>query len=192
MHIDDYIALINPLWSTEELRGRIQRVHHETSDAVTAFIMPGFRWRGHRAGRYIRIGFDVKGKRYWRAYSLSGDAARPDGQITITGKRTDDGVVSNFRQSSGAVGAIVTLGQVEGEFTLPRPTPPALLFLTAGSGITPVIAMLRSLLRSIDGAFPDIVHIHSSRTPPGQDLRRRPRHHRRHRRSLPRRPPLHR
>jgi ferredoxin-NADP reductase len=64
--------------------------------------------------------------------------------------------------STQAAGSIVTLGDVEGEFTLASPTPPKLLFLTAGSGITPVMAMLRSLTRR--GEFPDVLHIHSART----------------------------
>jgi stearoyl-CoA 9-desaturase NADPH oxidoreductase len=163
LKIDDYLELITPLWSVEERRGRIERVHRETDDAVTVFITPGFRWIGHRAGQYVRIGFDVEGKRHWRAYSLSSDAARPDGQITITVKRTENGVVSRFLSSTQAAGSIVTLGSVEGEFTLPSPTPAKVLFLTAGSGVTPVMAMLRSLSRS--GDFPDVLHIHSARTP---------------------------
>src|ERR1700712_3108059 len=162
LKIDDYLELITPLWSVEERRGRIERVHRETEDAVTVFITPGFRWVGHKPGQYVRIGFDVEGKRQWRAYSLSSDAARPDGQITITVKRTENGVVSRFLSSSQAAGSIVTLGDVEGEFTLPTPTPTKLLFLTAGSGVTPVMAMLRSLSRGDE--FPDVLHIHSART----------------------------
>jgi stearoyl-CoA 9-desaturase NADPH oxidoreductase len=162
LKIDDYLELITPLWSTEEMRGRIERVHRETDDTVTVFITPGFRWRGHAPGQYLRIGFDIQGKRHWRAYSLSSDAARPDGQLTITVKQTADGVVSRFLNSSQAPGSVVTLGDVEGEFTLPDPVPPKLLFLTAGSGITPVMAMLRALDRRRE--VPDVIHIHSART----------------------------
>jgi ferredoxin-NADP reductase len=165
LDLDDYLELISPLWSTKELRGRIERVHHETDDAVTVFITPGFRWRGHAAGQYMRVGFDIKGKRHWRAYSLSSDASRPDGQVTITVKRTEDGVVSRWLHGAQAPGSIVTLGEVEGEFTLPPRPPAKLLFLTAGSGITPVMAMLRGLQRH--GAVPDTVHVHSARTAAG-------------------------
>ena len=35
---DDYLELINPLWSTRELRGRIERIDHETEDAATILI----------------------------------------------------------------------------------------------------------------------------------------------------------
>ncbi len=165
LDLDDYLELISPLWSTRELRGRIERVHAETPDAATVFITPGFRWRGHLAGQYLRIGFDIEGKRQWRAYSLSSDASRPDGQITITVKRTEDGLVSNWLHGTHATGSIVTLGDVEGEFILPDPAPAKLLFITAGSGITPVMAMLRGLERR--RRLPDTVHLHSARTAEG-------------------------
>src|SRR4051812_50031425 len=80
LKLDDYLELIAPLWSTNELRGRIERVHRETADAVTVFITPGFRWRGHLPGQYLRIGFDIQGKRYWRGGLLrraAGPAGRP-------------------------------------------------------------------------------------------------------------------
>ena len=113
-------------------------------------------------GQYLRVGFDIGGKRHWRAYSLSSDASRPDGQITITVKRTADGVVSNYLHTEQAVGALVTLGEVAGQFVFPTVTPSKVLFLTAGSGITPAMAMIRSLERS--KSMPDVLHIHSAHT----------------------------
>ena len=56
---DDYLELINPLWSTQELRGRIERIERETADAVTVLIKPGWEWEGHRPGQYLRVGFAV-------------------------------------------------------------------------------------------------------------------------------------
>ena len=162
---DDYIELISPLWSTEQLRGRIQRVRNETDDAVTLFIAPGWRWPGHKPGQYIRVGFDIEGKRLWRAYSLSSDAARPDGEVTITVKKVDAGAVSPYLHERTANGSIVTLGQVEGEFVLPEQVPEKLLFITAGSGITPVRAMLSHLARQDE--VPDTIHLHSARTRDG-------------------------
>ena len=43
---DDYLELINPLWSTRELRGRIERIEPETADAATVLIRPGYEWAG--------------------------------------------------------------------------------------------------------------------------------------------------
>jgi stearoyl-CoA 9-desaturase NADPH oxidoreductase len=153
----DYLELINPLWSTRELRGRIERVEPETADAATVVIKPGYRWDGHRPGQYLRIGVDVKGVRHWRAYSLTSAANRADGRISITVKHVDEGVVSPYLVRHGRVGAIVSLGGVEGDFVLPDDPPEQLLFISAGSGITPIMSMLRSIRPQ------DAVLLHSAR-----------------------------
>jgi len=160
---DDYLELINPLWSTRELRGRIERIDHVTRDAATVLIKPGYRWEGHRAGQYVRIGVDIRGVRHWRAYSLTSEPGRPDRCISITPKLVEGGVVSPYLVRHGRPGAIVALGGVEGDFVLPDPPPARLLFISAGSGVTPIMSMLRSLCRR--GALGDVVHIHSARTP---------------------------
>jgi len=160
---DDYLELINPLWSTRELRGRIERIDHVTPDAATVLIKPGYRWAGHRAGQYVRIGVDIRGVRHWRAYSLTSEPDRGDRCISITPKLVEAGVVSPYLVRHGRPGAIVSLGGVEGDFVLPDPLPRKLLFISAGSGITPIISMLRSLCR--DRALDDAVLIHSAREP---------------------------
>ncbi len=162
---DDYLELINPLWSTQELRGRIERVVPETPDAVTVLIRPGHEWRGHRPGQYLRIGVVVDGVHHWRAYSLTTDPVRPDGLIGITPKRVESGVVSPYLVHGARPGDIVRLGGVEGTFVLPRPVPAKLLFISAGSGITPIMSMLRSLDRP--DTVLNAVHVHSARTTEG-------------------------
>src|SRR2546423_4986026 len=74
---DDYLELINPLWSTRELRGRIERIDHVTENAATIVIKPGYRWEGHRAGQYVRIGVDIRGVRHWRCSSVTSGPSRP-------------------------------------------------------------------------------------------------------------------
>jgi ferredoxin-NADP reductase len=162
---DDYLELVNPLWSTRELRGRIERIDHVTRDAATVLIKPGYRWEGHRAGQYVRIGVDIRGVRHWRAYSLTSEPGRPDGCISITPKLVEGGVVSPYLIRRGRRGMIVSLGGVEGDFVLPDPVPTRLLFISAGSGITPIISMLRSLCRH--DALHDAVLLHSARSPEG-------------------------
>ena len=134
---DDYLELINPLWSTRELRGRIERIERETADAVTVVIRPGYEWMGHEPGQYLRIGVVVDGVHHWRAYSLTSDPGRPDGWISITPKLVDSGKVSPYFVTRAKPGEIVRLGGVEGTFVLPDPVPEKLLFVSAGSGITP-------------------------------------------------------
>ena len=166
---DDYLELINPLWSTRELRGRIERIERETADTVTVVIRPGYEWMGHQPGQYLRIGVVVDGIHHWRAYSLTSDPDRPDGWISITPKLVDSGKVSPYFVTRAKPGEIVRLGGVEGTFVLPDPVPEKLLFVSAGSGITPVMSMLRSLDRR--GAVADVVHAHSARTAGRRDLR---------------------
>ncbi|WP_028936478.1 ferredoxin reductase [Pseudonocardia spinosispora] len=159
---DDYVELIDPLWSTRELRGRVERIEPQADDAVTVHVRPGFDWVGHRPGQYVRFGVVVDGVHHWRAYSLTSDPHASDGLISITPKLVDSGVVSPYLVRTLRVGSVVRLGEVEGTFTLPeRPAGPV-LFLTAGSGITPVMSMLRHL--RTEHAMDDVVHIHSART----------------------------
>ena len=167
---DDYLELINPLWSTRELRGRIEEIRRETPDAATVVIRPGYDWMGHEPGQYLRIGIDTGGRRHWRAYSLTSDPQREDGCISITVKNVDEGVVSPCLVKRGRPGSIISLGGVEGEFTLPDPLPEKLLFVSAGSGITPIMSMLREPRPPgrLEGRRADPLRPHARR----RDLRR--------------------
>jgi stearoyl-CoA 9-desaturase NADPH oxidoreductase len=155
----DYLDVIDPLRSSADLRGRIVAIHPETRDAVSVVIRPGRGWRGHTPGQYVRIGVDVDGIRQWRAYSLTSEKSRGDGCIAITVKAIPDGKVSNHLVRRATVGTIVQLDQAAGEFTLGEQAPPKILFLTAGSGVTPVMGMLRNLRSDSD-----IVVVHSAPT----------------------------
>jgi ferredoxin-NADP reductase len=159
---DDYLELINPLWSTQELRGRVEHVRREAGNAVTIVIRPGYDWEGHQPGQYLRVGVVVDGVHHWRAYSLTSDPDRPDGCISITPKLVDTGKVSPYLVREATPGAIVRLGGVEGSFVLPDPLPERILFISAGSGITPIMSMLRALHGR--DALSDVVHLHSART----------------------------
>jgi ferredoxin-NADP reductase len=158
---DDYLELINPLWSTRELRGKIERIEPETEDAATVVIKPSYRYDGHEPGQYCRIGVDIQGRRHWRAYSLTSDPANEEGIISITIKNVDEGTVSPFLTDKARLGTIISLGGVEGDFTLPEDVPEKLLFISAGSGITPIMSMLRSL--DHQDKMDDVVLIHSAK-----------------------------
>lgn len=162
---DDYLELINPLWSTRELRGRIERIEPETAEAATVLIRPGYKWPGHEAGQYLRIGVVVDGVHHWRAYSLTSDPQRADGCVGITPKLVEAGKVSPYLVRQARPGDVVRLGGVEGTFVLPDPPPAKLLFISAGSGITPIMSMLSSLHRR--DLVGDVVHVHSARAAEG-------------------------
>ncbi len=160
---DDYLEMINPLWSTRELRGRIEQVRRETEQAATILIKPGYRWPGHRPGQFVRIGVDIDGVRHWRAYSLTSDPDREDGLISITPKRVEEGAVSPYLVGQAKPGTIVSLSKIEGHFVLPDKPPTKLLFISAGSGITPIMSMLRHL--DHEDQLNDAVLLHSARHP---------------------------
>ncbi|MEU3462002.1 ferredoxin reductase [Streptomyces sp. NPDC006733] len=155
----DYLDLISPLRAGADLRGRIEAVHPETGDAVTVVIRPGRGWRGHTAGQYVRIGVDVEGVRLWRAYSVTSPTDRRDGRITITVKAIPDGKVSNHLVRKATPGTLIQLDQATGDFVLPEAKPAKVLYLTAGSGITPVMGMLRDI------ELDDVVMVHSAPRP---------------------------
>ena len=159
---DDYLELINPLWSTRELRGRIEEIRPETGDAATIVIRPGFAWDGHEPGQYLRVGVVVDGIFHWRAYSITSDPGRADGCIAITPKLVPEGKVSPHFVRQAKPGTVVRLGGVEGDFTLPDELPEKLLFISAGSGVTPIMSMLRCLHRRDE--IRDVVVLHSART----------------------------
>ena len=125
-------------------------------------IKPGFEWEGHEPGQYLRVGVVVDGVHHWRAYSLTSDPNRSDGCICITPKLVEEGKVTPYLVRQAKPGALVRLGGVEGGFVLPDPVPEKLLFISAGSGVTPIMSMLRDLDHRDE--LGDAVHIHSART----------------------------
>jgi len=145
----DFLDLFAPLRPGAELRGRVEQVLPETPDAATLVIRPGADWRGHVPGQYVRVGVDVDGVRCWRAYSLT-HGPRPDGRISITVKAVPDGAVSPYLVRRTRVGTMLHLEQPAGEFVLPTDGPHRYLFVTAGSGVTPVVGILRNLFPSTD------------------------------------------
>ena len=156
----DYLDLVAPLRAKAQLRGRVVSVTPETRHAATVEIRPGRSWKGHRPGQYIRIGVDVDGVRHWRAYSLTSLNDSTDGLLSITVKAIPNGKVSNHIVRLLTPGTLIQLDQAAGDFVLPRPLPSRTLFVTAGSGVTPVMALLRNHLNGL----PDVVVVHSAPT----------------------------
>ena len=145
----DYVDLISPLHG-RSLRARVVAKRRETPRAVTLELQPGSGWKGHVPGQYLRLGVDIDGVRHWRAYSLT---SAPWHAPTIT--VTDQGLVSSHLVHEVEPGQILQLDQAAGQFGA-RVADRA-LFITAGSGITPVMGMLRS------GVVHDAVVVHSAR-----------------------------
>ncbi|GAA3580879.1 ferredoxin reductase [Kribbella ginsengisoli] len=155
----EYLDMFRPLRAGADLRARVIEVRPETADAVTVVLRPGAAWRGHQPGQYVRIGLEVDGIRLWRSYSLT--SAPGSDLLTITAKSVPDGLVSAHLAQELRPGQLVHLDQAVGDFVLPERAPRKVLFVTGGSGITPVMGMLRSGLDRLD----DVVLVHSESCP---------------------------
>lgn len=152
-----WLGELNRSWSLVERRATVVEVIDETADARTLVLAPGRRWPGHRAGQYVPIDVEIDGVRARRYYSISSGASPPGArQIAITVKRL--GRVSSWLHAHAGPGALIALGDPAGDFVLPAATPRRLLFVVGGSGITPIIAMLRELERR--AALADVVLVH--------------------------------
>ena len=165
LSLDDVLDSFHPLRSGTDLRGRIVAVQPETADAATIVIKPGRDWAGHAPGQYLQVGVDVDGVRLWRCYSLT-HGPRPDGHISITVKAIPGGVVSQHLVHRVRTGQMVHLQQAAGDFVLPMPIPRQLLMVTAGSGITPVIGMLRNLFSKSVRPDVDLTLVHVNQAEP--------------------------
>ncbi|KAA0098060.1 ferredoxin reductase [Mycolicibacterium sp. P1-18] len=161
---DDYLKLANPLWSARELRGRVVEVRRETVDSATLVIKPGWGFHfDYQPGQYVGIGVLIDGRWRWRSYSLTSTPVTRDRTITITVKAMPEGFLSSHLVAGVTPGTIVRLAAPQGNFVMPDPAPASVLFLTAGSGITPVMSMLRTLARR--DQITDVIHVHSAPTP---------------------------
>ena len=157
-----YLELVNPLWTTHALQARVVGVWDETAEARTLTLKPGRNWRSHRPGQHLRVGVPIGGMHYTRTYSISsapdcGVGDTPE-TFTITVKAIAGGRMSHHLVRNIKVGDYLPIGVPQGDFYLPDANPVEPLFITAGSGITPVMSMLRSLVAQ--ERLPHVTHIH--------------------------------
>ncbi|HEX5678005.1 MAG TPA: ferredoxin reductase [Alcanivorax sp.] len=142
---EDYLALFDPLQSAREVRARVIGVHRESDQAVTLTLQPNRLWKGHRAGQHVLLGVEIDGVRHQRCFSLS---SAPGEAPTLSVKRQGEGGVSDHLVNRCRAGDLLTLAEPSGDFVLPEAVPERLLMVTAGSGITPVHSIVKSLLAS--------------------------------------------
>lgn len=146
---------------------RITSVVRETATMATiAFEVPR-SWRGRpfEAGQHVLLGVEIDGRRQTRAFSLSSSARREDRKATVTVRINPFGTVSRHLVTTAAPGDVLYVGVPQGTFTLPAGDRP-LLLVSGGSGITPVLAMLRTLVDDVlrgDAAPRPVTFLHYTR-----------------------------
>lgn len=159
--VEDSLQALHPLMSLTEVRARVVKVIDETAETKTFVLQPNALWAGAQAGQFVRVRQEIDGRRVERVYSLS---SRPGARrIAFTVKRQAGGQMSNYLHDHLKPGDVLTISQAMGEFVLPAVLPSKMLLLSAGSGITPVMAMLRSL--QAQGYQGDVAFVHICRAP---------------------------
>ena len=120
--------------------------YDETLDTKTYCLgSPNGQVFDYLPGQYLTISVVIAGQEYKRSYSLASTPSRP-GTLEITVKRDPNGgVVSNWINDHLKVGDSLQLKGPFGKFTCAKEMPPKILFLAAGSGIVPIMSMLRWL-----------------------------------------------
>jgi len=141
---DFWAARLHPTLSWQRPLARVVERRQESVDAVTLRLKPNRHWAGFRAGQHVNLTAEVDGRRITRSYSLS-DAPRDDGSIAVTVKRIEGGRLSPHLFHAAQVGEVFDIGPAFGEMALPASPHAPLAFLAAGSGITPLMAMIRAL-----------------------------------------------
>jgi ferredoxin-NADP reductase len=142
--VDGYLEQVRPTWALRDRRAEVISVERQTPDSVTLGLRANLAWEGSRAGQFVNVSVEIDGA--WRTRSYSPSSVAGTGRdLEITVKSHPDGLVSNFLIETARPGMFVGLGPADGDFALPDERPERILLISGGSGITPVMSMLRTL-----------------------------------------------
>lgn len=159
--VDRYLELVDPRLTLREARAEVVAVRRQSARSVTLTLEPNAAWEGFRAGQFVPVGVEIDGVRRTRTYSPACSQRGGGRELELTVSAHPQGLVSRHLVDRAAPGMIVQLGSAAGEFVLPRPRPRRLALISGGSGITPVLSMLRTLCE--EGHDGEIVFLHYAR-----------------------------
>jgi ferredoxin-NADP reductase len=155
--IDRYLELISPTLTVHDARAEVVAVTHQTTRTVTLTIDPNRAFTGFRAGQYVKVGVEIDGRRYTRTFSPT--ISEHDVhllELTVTVR--EGGTVTNFLCEHARPGMLLHLSDAAGDFQMPAERPQHLALVSGGSGITPTIAMLRTLISERHTGPIDFIH----------------------------------
>lgn len=141
--VDLCLRLLHPALRLNRVFARVEARRWVADDMLALELRCNGNARGWRAGQHVQLYLEQDGVRHGRSYSLTSVAA--DGRIELAIKRQPGGRLSNLLLDHLEVGEVVELGQAFGEFAWPQEQN-AVLLLAAGSGITPLLGLLRDAL----------------------------------------------
>lgn len=152
--------------SSGHVPATVVAVQRPTADSVTLTIRPLGRLDGFRAGQFVQLSVEVDGVRRVRCFSPAQSEHVEDGLIELTVKANADGVVSRYLYAHAEPGMALALSGPQGEFHLPEVRPERVVLISGGSGITPVLAMLRTLVD--EAHIGRVTFLHYARRPAEQ------------------------
>lgn len=159
-----HLAAGLPAWNPDEDDILVCRhVRAETADVKT-FVFAARKpcVFSYRPGQFLTFDFEIAGVALNRCYTISSAPTRPH-LVSITVKRVPGGPVSNWLHDHMVPGREIRATGPMGEFSCSVHPAPRYLFLSGGSGITPLMSMARA---HHDLALPaDIVFVHAARSP---------------------------
>ena len=158
--VDRYLELVDPMLTWRDTRGKVKDIARRTDRTVTLTLEPTRQWKGHQAGQYVEVSTVIDGVRQRRFFSPA-NAENATGVIELTITAHDDGFVSKHLRDNLAVGDVLGLGTPAGDFVLPAERPAHTVLVSGGSGVTPVISMLRTLIA--EGHTDPITFVHYAR-----------------------------
>ncbi len=152
-----------PVWSGGETILTVADIIEETDDVKT-FRLVGEQQMlfSFKPGQFLTLAVDIDGKEVKRSYSISSSPSRPH-TLEMTIKRVPDGLVSNWMNDNVKLGDKLKVKGPAGKFSCFNYPSQKILFIAAGSGITPIMAMSRWIVDT--AADVDVVMLISSRTP---------------------------
>jgi stearoyl-CoA 9-desaturase NADPH oxidoreductase len=161
--VDRYTELVAPTWTLGAARAKVVDARRTTPRSVTLTLAPNEAFTSAhtvKAGQYVNLTVDIDGRRHTRCYSPAN--AEGSSYLELTIGHHNGGLVSTYLYERARRGTVVGLDGVGGDFVLPAQRPRRILFVSGGSGITPVMAMLRTLIA--EGHRGEIVFVHYART----------------------------
>lgn len=159
--VDRYAEIVRPVFSLNEPRAEVIAVDAPAEEMVCLTLRPNRNWEGFRAGQFARVGVEVDGVWHTRCYSPSRSAHDPK-LIELTIRAHPHGLVSRHLRDHARSGMVVKLSDPQGDFILPDHRPERLTLISGGSGITPVLSMLRTLRD--EGSNAEVIFLHYARS----------------------------
>ncbi|MBT0570822.1 iron-sulfur cluster-binding domain-containing protein [Curvibacter sp. CHRR-16] len=138
---DFWLQRINPTWSWQRSLARIVSISHPAQGYVSVVLRPNKHFRGFKAGQHTNLSAIIHGRRITRSYSFT-QPPGADGLLHLTVRHVEGGVLSSHLCQHARVGDVLELSRPFGNMRLAADAQRHLL-LAAGSGITPLAALLR-------------------------------------------------